>query len=508
MDYSRRRFFKMTTGLSALAALVSERPRAQRRAEPPQTPPSKPVPEKPAQKMIGIQVGAISFLDEGVEPVLDIFQQKAAINTLFVATYTFGRGIAGRQVPGQPFPDHGVKEYDNLQGGNFATPHPPFYGKTIIKGIKAPDHGDFDVLAAVIPKAKPRGIRVYCWFEDTFRASVPNFQSLTEIDVYGRKTTTLCHNNPDYRNFLFSMAEDWCKSYEVDGVMWGSERQGPLNNAIGAYHGGLREEPLITCFCEFCRARARERGISIERARRGFIELHNLVKAARKSQRPNDGYFVSFWRILLNYPELLAWEKLWTDSSHDLESEMYGTIKSINNRLQVGWHVWHLNSFSPFYRAEQDYERLSQFSDFLKVVMYNNCGGPRLAEFLRNIHATILHDADPQDSLTLWYKIMNYEEAPFDKLATAGLSSDYVYRETKRAVEGVKGRTLIYPGIDIDIPTGANQKKTEPRDVRDAVKAAFGAGADGVILSRKYSEMKVSNLAAVGDALKEGRGKG
>ena len=32
----------------------------------------------PAQKkMIGIQVGAISFLDEGVEHVLDIFQQRA-----------------------------------------------------------------------------------------------------------------------------------------------------------------------------------------------------------------------------------------------------------------------------------------------------------------------------------------------------------------------------------------------------------------------------------------------
>ena len=43
----------------------------------------------PAQKkMIGIQVGAISFLDEGVEQVLDIFQQRASINTLFLAVFT------------------------------------------------------------------------------------------------------------------------------------------------------------------------------------------------------------------------------------------------------------------------------------------------------------------------------------------------------------------------------------------------------------------------------------
>ncbi len=52
--------------------------------------------------MIGMQVGAVSFVDEGVEPVLDILQKDAAVNTLFVATFTYGRGIAGRQVPGQP----------------------------------------------------------------------------------------------------------------------------------------------------------------------------------------------------------------------------------------------------------------------------------------------------------------------------------------------------------------------------------------------------------------------
>src|ERR1035437_2994523 len=66
----------------------------------------------PASKMIGLQVGAVSFVDEGVNQVLDIFQQSASVNTLFVATFTYGRGIAGRQVPGQPLPDHGKQEYD------------------------------------------------------------------------------------------------------------------------------------------------------------------------------------------------------------------------------------------------------------------------------------------------------------------------------------------------------------------------------------------------------------
>src|SRR5712672_4856537 len=87
-----------------------------------------------SKKMIGIQIGAVSFLDEGVEQVLDHCEESAGVNTLFVATFTYGRGIAGRQVPGQPLPDHGKQEYDvNYHGGNFATPHPQYYKDTALK---------------------------------------------------------------------------------------------------------------------------------------------------------------------------------------------------------------------------------------------------------------------------------------------------------------------------------------------------------------------------------------
>jgi len=35
------------------------------------------------------------------------------------------------------------------------------------------------------------------------------------------------------------------------------------------------------------------------------------------------------------------------------------------------------------------------------------------------------------------------------------------------------------------------------------VKAAFRGGADGVILSRKYSEMRLANLSGAGAGLRE-----
>src|SRR5262249_47220631 len=276
------------------------------------------------------------------------------------------------------------------------------------------------------------------------------------------------------------------------------------NNAIGSHHGGVRGRPTITCFCGHCRKKGRERGIFVERARQGLIVLDKILCAAWDDQRPSDGYFLTFWRLLLNYPEILAWEKLWTDSQQEIYGEIYGTVKGINMQVKVGWHIWHNNSFSPFYRAEQDYSKLGQVSDFLKIVMYNNCGGPRLTQYMKNIRSTIFRDATPEEAMQLHYRIMGYaNEASFDKLPMAGLSADYVARETKRAIEGVRGQTDIYPGIDIDIPTDKNEKKTEPADVKAAVKAALNAGAPGVILSRKYSEMKLSNLAAAGEAVKE-----
>ena len=46
-------------------------------------------------KPIGIQVGAVSFLDEGTDKVLDTLAELSSVDTLFLATFRYGRGIAG-----------------------------------------------------------------------------------------------------------------------------------------------------------------------------------------------------------------------------------------------------------------------------------------------------------------------------------------------------------------------------------------------------------------------------
>src|SRR5580692_8535547 len=395
-----------------------------------------------SQPMVGMQVGAVSFVDEGVEKCLDVFQQDGGVNTLFIATFTYGRGIAGRQVPGQPLPDHGKQQYDtdSFHGGCYTKVDPKYFANTAFKDFRAPDLGDYDVLNAVVPAAKQRGMKTICWFEDVFRKDLPNIDQLQEKELSGQNATTLCFNNPNYRNFLLGIVDDWSHSYEIDGVMWGSERQGPFSNALGASAGGRSNNPHnVTCFCQFCEAKARERGINPERARQGFLELAKFVDAGRQGQRPVDGYYVALWRLMLRYPELLAWEMLWTDSLRETYAAIYKHVKEVNPSLGVGWHICSTNSFNPIYRAEQDLAAIAPVSDFLKIVMYNNCAGERMAGYIDSVHQTLYGDVPRQELLDFHYRVMGYQEKSMAEIPFTGLSADYVYRETKRSRAGLKG---------------------------------------------------------------------
>lgn len=156
--------------------------------------------------------------------------------------------------------------------------------------------------------------------------------------------------------------------------------------------------------------------------------------------------------------------------------------------------------------APPEVTKTSRPKPIFSVVVYNNCGGERYANFIRNIGSTVFRDVPREELLSFNNHLLNYEkEAALDRLAAAGLSPDYVARETRRALDGVRGKCRILPGIDIGIPTGKNSRKASPEDTYAATKAALDAGADGIILSRKYSEMRLGNLAAAGRAVRTAR---
>lgn len=459
---------------------------------------------KNRKNFVAIQVKPYAWVDEGIDQVLDNIQKKGAVNTVWAYTYDFSESRMRRDGP-IPLPDHGVEGSPEFVGGAFYDYDPKYFRGTILKDFRAPDYGKFNVISEVAPKVKARGMDFFCWDYNNAVPSmnrvIPGFPEVTEVDVYGRRTTSPCFNHPDYRAHLSGKIESQLSGYsgEVDGIAWGCERMGPLQNMIG----GTWSTRGISCFCEHCRAKGRARGIAVERAQRGYRELDRLFQAATQDRRPVDGYFVTFWRLLLEYPEILAWEKLWVDSYQDVRSELYGIGKALAPEKPFGFHIMQNMSFSPFYQAEEDYSRTKNFTDYLKLATYNNAAGPRMASYLDRLSATVFHDATPKDFLPFYYKIMNYQEGPYEELHKSGLSADYVARETRRAIAGVGGEVKIYPGIDIDVPTRRTDKRTTPEDVRKSVRAAFGAGANGVVLSREYVEMWLANLSAAGETLRD-----
>ena len=453
-----------------------------------------------SKPMVAMPISVAPLAKGDLDVMFADMRDRAGVNALFPFIYSHESHRAG------------VAPAGNFHGGNYARPHMQYYKDTPLTSsdMRGPEFGDVDVLERVIPVARKHGIRVFCFLlEDNVRpATVPDWESLYEVDHHGRRTTGHpggpCFNNPAYQNFTLGLVEDYARSYDIGGIMWGSERQSGLLNTLGLSQGSGPDPGRTTCFCEFCLKKGRALGIAVERARAGFDALETFVRSNRAGQIPRDGYFATFWRLLLQYPEVLSWANLWSTSRHELQTAIYHRVKSINPALQVGWHVWQNVSFSPFQRAEENLTELAACSDFIRPAVYNNVAGGRFVSFVKDSRASVLGDLPPDLAAAMLCRQLGYDEAPYEQLAARGFSAGYVERETRRAVASVAGYPVqIWPGVDIDVPAAKGEGHCTPESVGRAVKAAFAGGAQGIILSRNYTEMKPENLSGAGAALKE-----
>ncbi len=449
---------------------------------------------------VAMPISIAPLAQKDLDAMFADMRERAGVNALLPFIYSHEPHRAG------------VPPSETFHGGNYARPHMQYYKDTplTLQDMRAPEFGDVDILERVIPVARKHGIRVFCFLleDNTLPATVPNWQSLYEVDHHGRPTRGHpggpCFNNPAYQNFTLGLVEDYARSYDIGGIMWGSERQSGFLNTLSLSQSGGADPGGTTCFCAFCQKKGRSLGIDVERARAGFDEVEKFLRAGRAGQKPRDGYFAAFWRLLMKYPEVLAWENLWVTSRHAFQAAIYQRVKSVNPALQVGWHVWQNVSFSPFQRAEENLTDLAGCSDFIRPALYNNVAGGRFVSFVKGAHSSVLGDLPPATASDVLLHQLGYDEAAYDQLAATGFSAGYVERETRRSVESVAGHPVqIWPGVDIDVPVEKGESHCTPESVASAVKAAFAGGAKGIILSRNYTEMKPENLSGAGGALRE-----
>jgi hypothetical protein len=148
-----------------------------------------------------------------------------------------------------------------------------------------------------------------------------------------------------------------------------------------------------------------------------------------------------------------------------------------------------------------------------------------MASFVDSVTQNIFGDMSHQQMLDFEYSVMGLKERSYAELSgrpaapssqpqepgqpatstppgpgSPRFSSDYVYEETKRAVDAVAGsNTRITPGLGINI----QEHNSTPDSVRDCIEAIFRAGGTGIVLSTAYEAMGPENLSAVGATLRE-----
>lgn len=463
-----------------------------------------------AERFIGIQLGPQSVYDEGADHCLDVMQEHGGVDTVIVSTHSY-YGAHGRTAEALA-QDHGVP-VPGEDGRNITKVwiehHEEFFRGTILRHKRDPkteEYADRDVLADLLEPTRKRGMKLYARILEPHQRRpvefVDNWTKIMSLDVYGRIYANTCFNNPDYNNFWLSTVEDMFKSYPLDGLQYGSERSGPLSRVL--LHG---EVP--SCFCEHCCARARNKGINPERAIEGFRQLYEYITGLKqKTVNPTDGALVALVRILLKYPEVLAWEYDTYLSREELTKRLYGAVKAIRPEAKFGVHVDHQQStYDLFQLAEIDYAEMANYSDFIKPIAYHDIAAPRIRRWLLDsVHSSFLQELSLEHLLEGFYDIMGMDkrvEPKLDELDNNGLTEDYVYRLTKRLVTDVGGKVPVYPGIGFDVGWNGNHFPANPETVYKATIKAFEAGAGGIVLSRDYAEMRLANIQAVGRALKD-----
>ena len=462
-------------------------------------------------KFVGIQISPISFIDEGVEPLLDELQQRFGINVLLVGTISWLGLKVGRRVSWQldGWPDHGKPEPSPLKGGSFIEHHPEFYGNTFIDNFRSQDD-EFegkDILEMLIPAAAERGMKVYPEvMEPLFNYAghgsintigIPNLPQALEVDVFGRISTDPCINHPDYRTWWHSIIEDYARNYDIAGIMWCNERRSPLDNLIFGR--------VPNCFCEHCRRQASERGIDVERVRSAFREAYDYFQSARNGDDMPDGAFVEFLRLLYMQPEIMLWERFWVERNKDMDRELYGITKWVNPSLEFGLNVWNRNHLNPLRKAQWPWQEMATWSDWVKPITYQHQSGGIYYNEWTQWHRSIFRDVSPQEMTPIMFQMLGLDEAPWDEMVQKGFDPDtYVYGQCKATVEAVNGKVDVYMGLGVDAPRSReDQAKCTPDIVRRSVLATYRAGGKGVVFSPNYSGMDRTTLDGAAQALEE-----
>jgi hypothetical protein len=471
----------------------------------------------PPSTLVGIQIAGHSLLDEGIERCLDTVQSTCRANTLFLYSHSW---YAAHNRPPSVYADHGVPIRDERKRKItrvWLRHDDARFARTALR-VPRPgadeEYGERDLFAELAGHCQRRGLKLYARILEPgageLRGRVTHAERALSVGLDGKPGDQPCRNNPEWQGFWDALVEDTVRAYPIDGYQWGAERFGPLS-------GVLWRAAMPACFCPHCEARAKREGINFARAKTGYTELHAFIAGLhRGAARPADGVFTQVLRLLYRFPEILAWDYQWRLALEEQGRRTHALVKAARPTVQVGRHFDHQNtSWDSLFLAQWSYADVVPYTDFIKPILYQDILGPHLRWWhLERLKKGPLAELSLQQSLDLYYALRGYDpalEPKLEQLDERGLSADYVGRETRRIADVVQGGCGIVPGIGVDIPYNIQRPggprefsfRSTPEALRATVREVFRQGATGLLVSREYDEMRLENLRAIGDTLRE-----
>jgi len=433
---------------------------------------------------IGTQISLPGFLEFGVEPILDLLQEKAGVNSFRIHAddaIAPNAHLFSLESESPTFNIAGTPMNPNNYRGTGFTPR-PFMGTV-------PAARRMELYHEIMEKAHARGMTVHARViigPDRMREG---FSHLLAVDYTGSPIGRPCWNHPEYRSYLMGMAEDFFKTAPVklDGWLQMNEDEGPLADAFFSHMG---KRPA--CFCLYCAERAHREGIDMEKAKAGYARLVALGDACQAGEPAwADGGLIGLLRIFQEFPEILAWQQMQQLANEESLRLVKGVMKLCQPEAELGHHVIHHAGFTPIAMAGYDYGRLAEFCDHLCPLIYHSQSGHRSAERIGRLHQRLFPQIPPDEFLRGYYYLMGLDpskQPAWDALREADLQvEDYVGKETRRVVKAAAGRAKVYANVGWEAEDGQPAPDVRKTRTYRAVVSALESGADGIFLCRTFA---------------------
>ena len=256
----------------------------------------------------GIWLHPWDLVDEGAETVLGRVSDMGLDYVGLATSYHQGRYL----LPHNPR----RRMYLAEEGVVYFQPHPELYKDTLLKPRRS-SNVPTDALALLLKHAPNYGIKVKSWTVCLHNHEfVRQFPEMALEDMNGdRDPNFLCPNNPNSRNYVLALTRDLASNYDLEAVTlesfgypWGFEHF-DHHETFGTYVEPLFQYLLTTCFCNYCKKRASEENLDLERLRKtakGIVDLSLSMPPSIQPRVPLEYQYKNLYDLTNDYDEIRA----------------------------------------------------------------------------------------------------------------------------------------------------------------------------------------------------------